>query len=221
MPDDLASDILDAVEKRYSWLPASRTLLIALLAAGGLGFLVSHLLTSAEIAGLERDRDNFKSLAQLYEAKLKVGSPDEALKKLESLEARIEELRPKAERHLTDEQKQELATALAPIAGDLRKAWLMITSESTGEAQRLAMDFASLFQEDLKIATLRNNGFAMLASEHGIMVGLRNPERPSDLALKFIDALKRGGLTDVKTTKWGIPPGDNTPLDFDLFIGLP
>jgi hypothetical protein len=215
----LANDFLDAIEKRHPRLSASRTLLIALaaVAIGGFGF--AKLLDSAQIAGLERDRDAFKSLATLYEAKLKVGSPDEALKKLENLQATVEQLRPKADRRLSDDEMRDLEIALAPLASSLKPS-LILVFEPTGEGTRYAFQFKSVFDK-LKVPTIGINGFGLTNDDHGVLVGLKDPKQPSDLALKFIDALRRGGI-DVKTTVWKSDAyAEQFPLDFDLFIAPP
>lgn len=62
-------------------------------------------------------------------------------------------------------------------------------------------------------------GYAM-TGERGVFVGLRDPKQPSDVALKFIDAMRRAGI-QVKTAHWTVPIFVQYPLDFDLFIGPP
>jgi hypothetical protein len=212
-----ANDVLDAIEKRYPILSGSRTLVLALVAAAAIGYGFAKLLDSAQISGLEKERDNFKSLASLYEAKLKVGSPEEALKKLESLQSMVEQLRPKAERKLTEDQKKELGAALAPIAASL-KPGLVITFEPTGEGTRFAMDFSKVF-EKLNVQVMLVNGFGT-PEDHGVLVGLRNTDQPSDAAIKFIESLRRGGI-EVKTTTWNTPLFAQFPLDFNLFLAPP
>jgi hypothetical protein len=70
----------------------------------------------------------------------------------------------------------------------------------------------------MDVKTLLVTGVSYSSTDHGIMVGLRTPDHPSDLALKFIDALRRGGL-EVSTVEWSSPVFAQYPLDFDLFIG--
>jgi hypothetical protein len=104
-----------ALEQRYPGFSASRTLVIALVFAAGLGFGFAKLLDNAEHAGLEKENRALSAQIALYEAKLKVGSPEEALRKFDQLQAMVEQLRPKAERRLNDDQKRELGIALAQL----------------------------------------------------------------------------------------------------------
>jgi hypothetical protein len=47
------------------------------------------------------------------------------------------------------------------------------------------------------------------------MVGMTHPSRPSELAIKFIDALKAAGF-EIRIVQCR---GQVSALDFDLFIG--
>jgi hypothetical protein len=57
-------------------------------------------------------------------------------------------------------------------------------------------------------------GYSKVDSDKGVMVGLTDINRPSDLARKFIGALQ-GAELDVKRIEWH---QQTTGIDFDLFI---
>jgi hypothetical protein len=213
---DAARDLLDVLAGRFPALSASRVIVTSVIVAGIVGFSAAKLLDNAEHAGLEKENRALSAQITLYEAKLKVGSPEEALRKFEQLEAAIEQLRPKTERRLTVDQKKDLAAAMAPIA-KLIQPGLVITFEGNAEEARFMHDFDLLFQT-LDVKTMSIVGYGNSPTERGVMVGLRAPDHPSDLALKFIEALRRGGIT-VTTTVWISPMFGQFPLDFDLFIG--
>ena|SRR2546430_5478226 len=58
-------------------------------------------------------------------------------------------------------------------------------------------------------------GYSKVDSDKGVMVGLTDINRPSDLARKFVGALQ-GAELDVKRIEWH---QQTTGIDFDLFIG--
>ncbi|KJC35657.1 hypothetical protein UP09_31015 [Bradyrhizobium sp. LTSP885] len=202
---DAPKDLLDAIENRFPRVTASRSFIVAIVTALGIGFAVSHFLSSTEVSAL-------KQQVELYKAKLQVGSPDEALKKLKDLEDRVQAIQPKPDRQLSQEQKKSLAASLAPIAKDITQLWIFY--EGTGEEARFANDFAAVLR-DLKIPTFGPMpGYGSLSTDRGVLVGLRDPRKPSALALRFIDALRQGGI-DASTTYWA---GDQGDIDFDLFV---
>lgn len=209
-----SKDILDALEQTHPALASSKTLITGLIAALVIGFVIAKLIDQGEIAGLEKTNGALKEQVELYKAKLQVGSPDEALKKMQSLEAKIAALEPKEQRRLTAEQQKDLASALAPIAKEITPV-LYIFFEGTPEEARYASDFTAVFKKANVNYSGPFFGYAIADSEKGIIVGLKNPEHPSDLALKFIDALRKAGV-EPSTTRW---PVENLPgLDFDLFV---
>jgi hypothetical protein len=222
---DTGTELLDQLEKRFPALTASRSLVLVIGMAGAFGFGFAKLLDNAEESGLEKQNQALAAQVSLYEAKLKVGSPEEALRRFDQLQAMVEQLRPKADRHLEDIQKKDLAAALTPIA-NLIKPFLVVTTEGTGESARYVQDFADILGT-LNINMMGTIGYAM-TGDRGVFVGLRDPKQPSDLALKFIDAMRRAGIP-VKTAHWTVPISAHWtvpisvqyPLDFDLFIGPP
>jgi hypothetical protein len=217
MASDPASEILNEAKKRFPGLAGRVGFITAMLAALAIGYFIKDRLASETISGLTAKNDAQSAEINLYKAKLQVGSPDEALKKFAELEKKIDDLRPKFERRLSDQQKRDLTAALAPIVKQIVPG-LVITTEGTPEQGRYANEFVVLFKK-LGLETLGPiTGFSTSETDRGVMVGLKKPENPSDLALKFIDALRRSGL-EVRTIQWEGPVAANFPIDFDLFIG--
>ena len=140
---DTGTELLDQLEKRFPALTASRSLVLVIGMAGAFGFGFAKLLDNAEESGLEKQNQALATQVSLYEAKLKVGSSEEALRRFDQLQAMVEQLRPKADRHLDDIQEKDLAAAPAPIV-NLIKPFLVVTTEGTGESVRYVQDFADI-----------------------------------------------------------------------------
>jgi hypothetical protein len=193
----------------------SKTLIAGLIAAFAIGFGASKLIDLGEINGLERSNGALKDQVELWKARTQVGSPDEALKRIQWLEAKIDALRPKEPRRLNPDQQHDLEIALAPIANEIVPT-LCVFFEGTPEGARYVGDFVAVFKK-VNIGLLGPMvGSSNRESEKGVIVGLKNPEHPSDLALKFIDALHKAGV-EPTTRQW--PNAENYPgPDFALFI---
>jgi hypothetical protein len=183
---------------------------IAVLAVGiwlamnwGYGRVIDN--RDAEISYIRTQRDDYKD-------KLSGASPDQAAQRIAALEAKVKDIEPKPQRHLTDEQKAKLIAALKPMAADLKQ--IFVFAEAAREPTIFAMDFFNVFKQ----ATLEPIGpFTSLpnySTENGILVGLVDPDKPSDLATKYIELLRSADL-QVSTTRG---PGSNPKLDFDLFV---
>jgi hypothetical protein len=119
---------------------------------------------------------------------------------------------PKPQRRLTDDQKVKLVDELKPLADDIKQ--IFVFAEAAREPTLFAVEFISAF----KTAGITSVGpLAVIpnyATESGVLVGLGNPENPSDLAKKYMAALRTADLK-INTTKWQTPFG---ALDFDLYI---
>ena len=215
---DASKDILEALLQRHPGLASLKVLTSGLLAAFILGFGISKYIDLAEIGGLERSNGALKDQVELYKAKLQVGSPEEALTKLQALEAKIEALQPKAHRRLDTDQRHDLAIALAPIAKQIVPQ-LFVFFEGSQETMRYSSDFMEVFKTMNVPVIGPNIGYRMNETDKGVLVGLKYPDHPSDLALKFIDALRKAGV-EASTTHW--PNAESLPgLDFNLFVSSP
>jgi hypothetical protein len=159
----------------------------------------------AEISSLQIQRDEYKN-------KLSGASPDQAAQRIAALESRIKDIEPKPQRHLTDIQRKKLIETIKPLASDLQQ--IAVFTEAAREPAQLAIDFYKVFVE----AGLNPVGpfisFPNYVSENGILIGVVDPQKPSDLAVKFINALRSADV-ELATTHG---PGSVGKLDFDLFV---
>jgi hypothetical protein len=119
---------------------------------------------------------------------------------------------PKPQRHLTDDQKIKLVEQLKPLAPDIQQ--ISVFSEAAREPTFFALEFISAF----KAAGITPNGpisvIPNFATESGVLVGLRDPAKPSELATKYMNALHDSNIK-INMTIWQTPAGR---LDFDLYI---
>jgi hypothetical protein len=174
------------------------------IAAAAIGFGVASLWWSGTVSTL-RER------VTLYQDRLQVGSPEQALQKFNELEAQVKALQPMPQRHLTEEQRTKLLEAIKPIASQLQN--IAIFAEAAREPGQFAVDFLRLFKDAGLNPTGPFISFPNYVTEHGILVGLRDPAKPSDLAAKFMEILRSADL-HIETTQG---PGSGN-LDFDLFV---
>jgi hypothetical protein len=156
-------------------------------------------------AMVERYRFHFARARNSYQDRLQGASPDQAAGKIAALEAKIKRLEPRPQRHLSEEQKQKLVTAMTPLAKDI--TFIFAYSDSP-ESSRYAVDFMKAFKQ----ADINSFGpaqtFTYADDEKGVLVGLIDPANPSELAKKYIAALRDSGIK-VKMTRWG---SDITPM---------
>jgi hypothetical protein len=97
-----------------------------------------------------------------------------------------------ADRHLTEDQKRKLADALRPFANVILS--IVLLSEGTGEQVRYLIDFMDAF----KRAGIKPIGpslsYSDTESEKGVLIGVHDEDHPSDLSIKFRNALQAAGL---------------------------
>jgi hypothetical protein len=159
----------------------------------------------AEISSLQIQRDEYKN-------KLSGASPDQAAQRIAALELKVKDLEPRPQRHLTDAQRKKIVDAIKPLASDLQQ--IAVFTEAAREPAQLSVEFYKIFVD----AGLNPVGpfisFPNYVSENGILIGLIDPEKPSDLAVKFMDVLRSANL-EIHTTHG---PGSMGKMDFDLFI---
>lgn len=173
----------------------------------GYGRVIANLRSDLEIARDQRDD---------YKNKLSGATPEQVLQKIADLEHRITELEPHPPRVLTDEQKQKLVDALAPLAKDI--GTIQVYADSSTEPVHFSREFMAVFRK-AGILPIGPQASFSDPSQKGVFVGLVDPDNPSDLAKKFIEAIKSG--IDVQTTRWGSEDWKPPTLpghDFDLFV---
>jgi len=89
---------------------------------------------------------------------------------------------------------------------------LYIYAFNLGDSPRFGLDFFEFFTEQKIQAVGPILTFCDDQKERGILVGMQNPESPSDKAIAFFRILKDAGFSPTPT-KWYQVNGD-----FDLFI---
>jgi hypothetical protein len=118
-------------------------------------------------------------------------------------------------RHLTDVDKNNLAKAFSGHDKDIPV--VMISSISDSEAVRYAYEFYTAFK-NLKFNTTFTTGvYSTNESDRGLMIGISDPDKPSDAAKLFVSLMLKAGFV-VKQIRLG-EPGSPPPGEFDLFIG--
>jgi hypothetical protein len=145
----------------------------------------------AEISALKTQRDEYKDrLSGVFPA----GQP--------------------VQRHLTDEQKRKLIAGLSALAQDIPK--IAVYAEASRESAKYAIEFIRVFK-DSGIAPIGPiSTIPDFAEEKGVLVGLIDLAKPSDLATKYIGVLRSADL-NVGTTKWQATLPE-IKADFDLYI---
>jgi hypothetical protein len=144
------------------------------------------------IANRDSEISNLKTQRDEYKDKLSGATPDQAAQRVSALEIRIRQLDPKPQRHLTEDQKKKLVDGLTKLAVDIPE--IAVFAEAAREPARFAVEFMDVFKKAGisplgPISTIPN-----FVSETGILVGLIDPEKPSELANKYIEVLRSTGL---------------------------
>ncbi len=122
-----------------------------------------------------------------------------------------------SQRHLEPDQKERLRTALLPIAKEIPR---IVILAGDGEEARFAADFADAFRKaGIEPLGPYTGYISLLEKDRGVLVGILDINHPSDLAVKFIDALT---LAEMKPTRtMGNTIARQAGIDFNLFIGPP
>lgn len=155
-----------------------------------------------------------------YKDRLQGATPDEAAKLIALLQSRLAEseaklqiIAPDNPRRLQAKERQRLADHRGKLI-----RWeepLFVYTGSLGDSADYAVDFIELFSE-IGVRTIGPVMTACRPDNWGVLVGLKNPNTPSDRAKAFIEALDDAGL-HPNIARWSAP-ADRGGLDFDLFI---
>jgi hypothetical protein len=123
-------------------------------------------------------------------------------------------------RHLSEKEKQCLFTKLK----DENKNFiaLIITAfQDNDEAQTYAKEFLGVFiRMGYQSGIL--SGMPKSYDDTGLIVGLKDPDNPSDIAKKFKDIIGSCVLLNDRKLTWESPPGllpKLSTVDFNLFVG--
>ena len=120
-------------------------------------------------------------------------------------------------RRLSDRERGLLFSALKQP--EQRPRVIVIYAMADSEPRQYAAQFVDVFRTfDIDVRA-REVPLSMVMADVGLMVGVTNFSNPSDEARKFMDILRSAGL-QVHYTLWTKVTGlDDSPVDFDLFIG--
>ena len=175
---------------------------------------------AAEQIGVKDERISFLTdELTAYKDRLEGASPDEAAKQISTLrtdlkeaERKIQLLMPDRYRHLTAGQKKYISDHKDEIA-KLANVFF-VYAWTLGDSPFYALEFVQELQKN-KIAVVGPILTVCGSSNHGVMVGLKDVDNPSQNAVKFKEILKNMGI-EAANTKWEQMPG--TQPDFDLFV---
>jgi hypothetical protein len=120
-------------------------------------------------------------------------------------------------RRLTEDDKASLRKNFDGHKKDF--PLIIVSSVDTIEAERYAYDFTSFLTDRGFIVASNPNAVPLEESDTGLMVGVIDPDKPSESAKLFTKLLLDSGLR-IKQVKFGEgKPPIPMPVDFDLFIG--
>jgi hypothetical protein len=183
------------------------------------------LKVKEETLSTKNERINFlEDQLSAYRDRLQGATPDEAAKRFSALENKIAEqnkkialIFPDKTRTLDEGQKNKLRNYLDNLKKDIKL--LILFAYPVGDSTRFANDFYSFFKSN-NLPLLGVIASPCDDTQRGILVGVLNPDKPSEAAQDFIKVLSDAGLRPA-ITKWEIDVP--TTQDFDLFIcpGVP
>jgi hypothetical protein len=164
------------------------------------GFALATLLYKAQA-------DNYKSLADLYRAKLDGASPEDARKRIEQLQEQLQRLMP---RHLNEKQFAKIAEMAYGKRGRIQIDNEFNSADSSGLKADLLAAFTKA-QWTVGGGTFQGSG--VTTAPTGIAVHVVDPEHPTMKEKVVMDALKAAGL-DFNIVR----AGANDRWDVRLYI---
>lgn len=188
------------------------------LAAYSLGRFDNAALTAVKNERIAFQADQLAA----YKERLNGATPDQAAKIVTVLQERLDEaeqlIRPTVFRKLSDAEQAKLRARQSDLQQFAQPLWIF--AGTLGDSYEYAQDFFRFFKS-IKVETVESVVSTRCGrGQEGIMVGMKDPNRPSDRARIFVDVLAAAGLAPT-TTRWeGAPDGDKD-LDFNLFICQP
>ncbi len=202
------------------------------LAFAGIALLVGYWLGSSKESGELKLRDEtlntrnerisfLSDQLTAYKDRLKGATPDEAAKEIAELrsvvasqEDKLQILIPDNPRQLTNDIKNTLQKNIDSLSKQINV--LPIYATEIGDLVQYAAQFLRFFEEN-KVKAIGLLNTICANNERGVIVGLLDPDKPSEQAKNFTQILVDAGLK-VSHTRWAMPQGITTNQDFDLFI---
>ena len=193
--------------------------LVALVAVAVVGFIGGRA-DRTEQHDIDQQRISFlQDQITAYRDRLRGATPDEAAKRFSTLEnalsiasRKLARFMPDKQRRLTDDDK----SFIKAHAVDFKKAIpfsIEIFGMSLGDSMWYATDFADAFKA-IGIVFGGPTPAPCNDNQDGILVGMKNPSKPSPNALSFIDLLTEMNMRPTPT-RWYAAPDDSS---FDLFV---
>jgi hypothetical protein len=122
-------------------------------------------------------------------------------------------------RRLQDQQRQCLVSKFKDINKDFLA--IIITAFPNEEAQKYATEISTLFlRMGYQSGVLQ--GTPKSYDDTGLIIGLKDPDHPSDPAKKFSEFVGSCLQLHERSLRWDPPPNllpQFTSIDFDLFVG--
>jgi hypothetical protein len=170
--------------KAAPW-PFAEALLAALVALTPFLWWVLSYLKSNQLANKDAQISLLQTQLNEYREKLKVGSPDEALKKLAQLEKRTA-------RNLTDEQQRTIQSAFEFAEPSLHITILYY--RECFDCADYARRIRSAFPKDADVSLADFSGGDYGDNKHELLIGVSDATKPPPLARKLAAALSKAQL---------------------------
>jgi hypothetical protein len=122
-------------------------------------------------------------------------------------------------RRVSAQEKQCLISKFKDLNKDF--IGVVVTAFPSDEAQKYATDFSNIF---LRMGYLSGviQGSPKSYDDTGVIVGFRDPDKPSDNGKRFKEILSTCIKLNDRSLRWDVPPSlapQMASVDFDLFIG--
>jgi hypothetical protein len=193
--------------------------IVVILVVAALGFLGGRM-SRTDQHDIDQQRISFlQDQITAYKDRLQGATPDEAAKKFSTLEgalalanSKISRFFPDKKRHLTDADK----VFIRSHATEIRKAaplQIDVFGMSFGDSLRYAQDFLDEFKAN-GISAVGPIPSPCEDNQNGVLVGMKDPSKPSENSLRFISLLTEMGMHPAPT-HWFDAPDESS---FDLFI---
>ncbi|MGB7976274.1 MAG: hypothetical protein WCF81_18450 [Roseiarcus sp.] len=170
---------------------------------------------SSELNGVKDERITFlNDQLTAYKDRLQGASPDEAAKQVSELRSqlgraneKLQMILPDKPRRLEDKEKDALLRNIDKLKSDIKV--LFVYAWLNGDSTEYASDFTKLLSAN-NIPNIGPIATTCNTAERGILVGLPDPQKPSDSAVEFTKILQEAGL-HVGQTLWSSPPSVIVP----------
>lgn len=183
-------------------LTFTAALLVALVALTPLLWRALSYLKKNQLANNDAEISSLRTRLDEYQEKLKVGSPDEALKKLAQLEKRTA-------RNLTDEQQRTIQSAFEDAEPSLHIT--IYYFRECFDCADYAHRIRSAFPKDANVSVTDFSGGDYEDNKYELLIGVSDMTKPPPLAKKLATTLSKAQLPNGFVR--GIPsPGGSRPV---------